>query len=356
MWSVLHVIAGVGLAGVGYWAQAFATLGARSLAYRTMENKQRIALQKLSYQPEVGREYVLHLMGYVNDPLSALQAGLLKMNQEIAVALKKRRTFDNPYSYLRSIPPEPGKTVVELTVDPPYDSDTFHKTYTPLGETEPVPYTARNYGWSGSLQQGNSALALEQHIVDLRKQRQKTCDQAEALRAWLYDREVDFYKLKEAPNSDKDELKSQQKYLEILARWHLSTWRAVGECDWMIVDATDHLTSMKTVQKGLPWQPARLSSNRSQSVDLRKMLEGRDMHLKTSYDLLQQIEIRLVQTRETFAAAEKAKFPNMGDLKEHIVAILLLLKRWEGEVEVSRRVLEDASARSKPSSSALMAK
>jgi hypothetical protein len=86
------------------------------------------------------------------------------------------------------------------------------------------------------------------------------------------------------------------------------------------------------------------------------MLEGRDMHLKTSYDLLQQIEIRLVQTRETFAAAEKAKFPNMGDLKEHIVAILLLLKRWEGEVEVSRRVLEDASARSKPSSSALMAK
>jgi hypothetical protein len=84
-------------------------------------------------------------------------------------------------------------------------------------------------------------------------------------------------------------------YLEVLARWHLSTWRAVGECDWMIADATDHLTFMETVQKGLTWQPARLSSDRSQSVDLRKMLEGLDMHLKTTYVLLQQIEIGLVE-------------------------------------------------------------
>jgi hypothetical protein len=295
MWSALHVIAGVGLAGMGYWTQTFATLGSQALAYCTIGKKHKIALQKMTYQPEIIREHVLHMLGYLDNPLTGVELGLSKMSPEIAVALKKRRTLDNPYSYLRSNPQERGKTVVELTVDPPNDSDAFHKTYTPPGEAEPVPYAVRNYAWSGSLEQGNSAFALEQHIADLRKQRQKACDQAEALRAWLYDREVDFYKLKEAPNSDKDELKSQQKYLEVLARWHLSTWRAVGECDWMIADATDHLTFMETVQKGLTWQPARLFSDRSQSVDLRKMLEGLDMHLKTTYVLLQQIEIGLVE-------------------------------------------------------------
>jgi hypothetical protein len=337
-WFALHVIAGVGLANVCYAVQAVATLGKQALAYRSTETKQKLFLQKLSYRPEIEREFNLHILGYVQDPVTLLQLGFLKLSSEIVLALKKRQTFHNPH-------------FPNLILDPPNDSDAFHKTYTPQGKAEPVPYAARNYDWSGSLQQGNSTPALEQHIVDLRKRRQQTCEEAESLRAWLYDREVAFYKLKDLPTTNTYELKRQQKYLEVLARYHLATWRAIGECDWMIADATDHLAFMRCTQKGLPWQPTGLPSK---SVDLKNMVEGLDAYLKTSYDLLQSIEVKLKQ----FADAKKttSKGLNLGDLDEHIAALEPLQKRWEEEVETSRRLLKDASARSKPGSGALVAK
>jgi hypothetical protein len=332
-------IAGVGLASIGYWAQAFATMGKQALTYHSTKTKKKLFLQKLSYKPEIEREINLHVLGFVQDPMTLLQLGVLKMSPEIVLALKKRKTLVSG-----------EQDVIKLSVDPPNDPDAFHKTHTPQDEAEPVPYAARNYDWSGSPQQGNSTLALEQHIADLRKRRQQACEQAEALRAWLYDREVDFYKLKELPDSNPNDLKSQQKYLEVLARYHLTAWRTIGECDWMIADATDHLAFMLSAQKGLPWQPA----NTPQSVDLKHMVESLKSYLKTSDDILRSLEMNIQQ----LADAKKAmpKNLNMGDLEGHIAASGLLQKRLEEQVEVSRRVLEDASARSKRSPGALVAK
>jgi hypothetical protein len=96
-WFALHVIAGVGLANVCYAVQAVATLGKQALAYRSTETKQKLFLQKLSYRPEIEREFNLHILGYVQDPVTLLQLGFLKLSPEIVLALKKRQTFHNPH-------------------------------------------------------------------------------------------------------------------------------------------------------------------------------------------------------------------------------------------------------------------
>jgi hypothetical protein len=355
IWFASNIMAGIMFASQGFWIQE----GCEFFIARQTEHNMKIALQKASYQPEVVRECWLNDSASLPAPFSfdllpPVLTGDIKISPEMTAVLIKRikaHTAANPQVEAADTAAEGKKDIVDLIMDFPNESDAFHKTYVPKGELRPFPYAARNYDWSGgNLESSDLIRALEEHISALREQRRQTHDETEALHSWLSECEAEYYKLKEKASGSKsdrvtEKLVSKKRYLENLARWHLSAWKAVSECDWMIAGATHRLALQKNSELRAP----RSVSDRPQSVKLKHMLRGLDAYLKASDDISRMLRQSLALNKRELARAvlENVKPRYRAPIKERIEYLERSLKGWATETESARRVFRDAEERSK---------
>lgn len=272
-----------------------------------MRDLSPLCRQRVSYEPEVVREVVLDIVASLPGALHQAQIGTIKLSPEMVAALKERTT---PRHFTPRGPVRDPQTVVEQILDYPNHSDGFHKTHKPLGSVEPVPYSSRNYGWSRSPEHIGTIYDLEQHIAELRKKRQQLCNEAEAVRAWLQQREAAFYtqKLKAATDAEINALKPERNYLQKLGHWYLSTWMAVSECDWMIAGATDHLAFSKASQQGLEWPPP--APPGKSNIKLEHMLLGLPMRLKSLQVQRAALPGLIAQLKKDLRDAPKANSPS----------------------------------------------
>lgn len=166
---------------------------------------------------------MLDILTSIPGALTQAQIGAIKISPEMIAALKERTNLRllGPRSSTKVA--DGQENIVELILDLSNASDDFHRTLTPPGEFEPVPYASRNYDWSCSPQQAQAVPELERHIAKLRKQRQQLCNEAESVRDWLYKREAAFYRLEATSGAETSELKVEKNYLTMLGRWYLST-------------------------------------------------------------------------------------------------------------------------------------
>ena len=214
LWYGIHIMSGVWVGGWGFFAQEIATVGPKLIVQRTTQDKPIRMLQKASYQPEVLREALLDFLNSEPGALTHVQRGMIKLSPEMVDALRESATL-RPYDHRK--PKDASQTAIERFLKAPNQSDSFHKTHQPPGKYEPVPYPERNYDWSCSSLPARAIPELEEHITQLRSQRQQICKEAEAVRNWLREREAAYHKLKSAASGlEPNELRIEKLYLEVL--------------------------------------------------------------------------------------------------------------------------------------------
>lgn len=120
------------------------------------------------------------------------------------------------------------KSQYEVYFIPPDESNGPHKTLTPCGESEPVPYASRKYDWVP--EQPGAARELEDHIRKLQVKRRQASDEAEAVWQWLSERELEYYRLKAKAKAGSDVrgLTTMKRYLETVSRRQNLLWLEVS--------------------------------------------------------------------------------------------------------------------------------
>ena len=343
VWYAIHMMSGIWIASCGHAAQEVATVGAKHVLHRATYERSVANLQRVSYQPEVAREVVLDLVASIPEAIRQVQTGTIKLSPEIVAALLER-TATRAFG-----PREPvssSQSPFERMFEDPNYSDDFHRTHKPPGSVKPVPYSTRNYDWSQQPQHARTIASLEEHIAELRKKRQQLCREAEAIRTWLQQREARFYavKLKAASDVEISALKPEERYLEKLGYWYLSTWMAVSEWDWMIAGATDHLAFAKASQQGLEWpQPAQPSKP---NVKLEHMLSVLPVRLKALQTQRAALPGLIAQLKKDLSDASKTNSPLCTVIEGQIRGYEKILELWADDINVMERVWADAMKRS----------
>ncbi|GAB7328283.1 hypothetical protein MBLNU13_g00289t1 [Cladosporium sp. NU13] len=220
----------------------------------------------------------------------------------------------------------------------------------PPGKYEPVPYAERNYDWSHSSQHARAIPELESHIVKLREQRQQVCQEAEAVRDWLHERETEYHKLKDtASDIEIDKLQTEKHYLEVSSHWYLVTWIAVSECDWMLAGATEHLAlARNATQQGIDWpsSPAPAQSGRSPNVKLEHIILGLEMRLRSMQESSRQVPDAVALLKKALKEDPNLSGHRRVAMEGQIRSFEQVQKIWRQDIGAYERVWADAKTRS----------
>lgn len=233
VWYAVHGIAGIFFASMGYNAREMSTRGVSNVWYGGENSK--ILIEKASYAPQVGREFLVRYLN-VSEVMLLACNGMLNLSPEVLAMVRDRELDADEETAARTR--NVNKTTVEVLMMPPNDSNGPHMTETPVGEMEPVQYAMRNYDWTPD--QIGAIAQLGTHLRKLRELRQISCDDAEAIWQWLTLSECEYYSRK-AIYSDAGELKSIKKYLTMPRQRHALVWIQVSEWDWIIADTQKQL-------------------------------------------------------------------------------------------------------------------
>lgn len=344
VWYAIHGIEGSFIGNFGFAAWEIRSRGLRD--YILGEQNQVAALQRVSYMPEVIRELFL---GQINpyEVIGALKKGDIKLSPELIVGLKDRIRPVTEEAVMRAR--ESKTNQIEALFRTPNNSNGPHKTVTPSGESETVPYAERNYDWTPN--RAGAVSELSDHIRKLQAQRQQACDEAEAVWDWLSERELEYYKQKARAEagSEVKGLKTMKTYLETLGKRQLQLWQSVSNCDWMLADAQKQLTLAKSRDstEALDTPSTSRDDTNVKSVPLTRMVRGLDVALTSTTALVQHTQAELIKNRKLAndANTESNIKPLLNGKISYLEQTLRLLEEHRKSVQ---RLLEEAIERSQP--------
>lgn len=221
------------------------------------------------------------------------------------------------------------------------------------GEIEPVPIANTNYMWESE----NPIEDLERHMSMLLQRREKLALEAEAIWAWLSEKERDYYNIP-GQKEDSPGKAANLRYIELLGSLHTKTWLQVSSYDWMIADTNKRIEQVKSAAADkngqVTWRAgcSDLASKESPDHAL-KLLQIAAQSAKQQQDELKQINqsIAMSMVDPNFDSKEETQVfdPAQGKMvgekemimkaKDQVQALLRETKAYEESVE---QVVKDA--------------